>query len=270
MKKLIIIGAGNMGIAIADGLANKNTYSSKDIVFIEKDVKKKRAIEKLHFKFISFENITKNDFSEVKAIILAVKPNNISEVLSRIKPFLNKNTLIISIAAGIKIKKIESLLYRNQLVIRVMPNTPCQIGEGISVLSYNKFIKLNHKKIAKKIFASIGGIVELNEDKLDIVTAISGSGPAYFSYLAECLILSAKNNGLSNEIASKLVLKTALGTFKLLKEKDLSPEDLRTQVTSPNGTTAAAISILERNNFKKTIDTAIKSAKKRSHELSKS
>ena len=148
-----------------------------------------------------------------------------------------------------------------------MPNTPCQIGEGISALTFNKSVTKERKNIVKQIFISIGKTVEVNESSLDVVTAVSGSGPAYFCYFVESMINSSKRLGLNQKLANELVLQTAKGTLLLLDKINLAPEKLRKSVTSKKGTTEAALKIFQKNNLDKIILSGIKAAKERSVEL---
>lgn len=269
-KKLLIIGGGNMGYAIAKGILAKGLISKAHIIFIEK--KRDRFSLLRSSNLLVFKDL-KNAFKiykkEIDTIILAVKPVDIKDVVIKLKQFISNNTPIISIAAGIKIKTLSLLLSKNQPIIRVMPNTPAQIGKGISALMFNSNVTKKQRNTIKKIFNSIGKIVELkSEDKFDIVTALSGSGPAYFCYLIELLINSGVQLGLNKKISQELVLETALGTISLLKNSNLTPENLRAAVTSPNGTTEAALKVFQKNNLNSTIYKAVKAAKNRAFELS--
>ena len=271
MKKLIIIGGGNMGFAIADGITQSNLFKKPEILIIEKN--KELTLELKHLGFpVSrtlnpSENILK---SSVQALIIAVKPADIKELINSFKriPFI-KSIPIISIAAGIQTKKISFYLKTKQPVIRVMPNTPCQIKAGISAIAYNKYTTKKQKQIAKKIFSSLGEIIEMDEKYFDSITAISGSGPAYFCYFIECLIKSAISLGIKKDSAYKLVIETGEGTLKLLRKKKLTPEKLRQKVTSPKGTTEAAIKTFEKLNLNKIILKGLKAAKERGVYLGK-
>ncbi len=267
MNKLLIIGGGNMGYAIAEGISSKGFLKKESISFIEKDLKRINFLKKKKFKIISsYKDLNIND---IETILIAVKPKDIHDLLNDLKKYIFQDTLILSIAAGIKIKKISSILKKNPIG-RIMPNTPCQIRKGISVITFSKNCKNSHKIITKNIFSSIGEVIELPENKLDIVTAISGSGPAYFAYLIEALTISGSKLGLDKKNSYALSLATGLGTLQMLNEiNDLTAEKLREMVTSPNGTTHAAITSLQKNNFSNIIYRAIKSAKNRSIEMGK-
>ena len=269
-KKLIIIGGGNMGYAIADGISKKRIFTRENILFVEKKIERiKHLKNKRYFASNNLINIITKNKRNIEAIILAVKPNDFSESISPLKKSISKDTLIISIMAGVKIQSIESQLGKSQPIARVMPNTPCQIAEGISALSYNQSITNKKKKIIRRIFTSIGEIADVKENDLDTVTAISGSGPAYFCYILESMIDAGIKLGLNNKLSDKLVIQTAKGTLLLLKNRGLSPEKLRESVTSPRGTTEAALKIFKKQGLDKIIFSGIKSAKDRGTKLGK-
>ncbi len=211
--------------------------------------------------------ITKNNLNVVNEsdiIFLAIKPQVIDTVLEEIKEHI-QDQIIVSIAAGIKLSKIEKYLSGKKLV-RVMPNTPCLVGEmagGFATKNLNE----NEKQTIKKILNASGKAFELEEKLLDAVTGLSGSGPAFVARLIDYFQKAGEEVGLTKEIAYELALKTFLGTAKLLKEKQLSPEELITMVSSPNGTTVAGRKVLESSNAKEIIKNTVKTASERSKEL---
>lgn len=259
-----------MGCAIAYGITHKKVYKNSRIILVENKLKRANFLKRKYKVFNSVISALKVNQRKYNAIILAVKPNNIKEVILKIKNHIDKNTLIVSIAAGVRMKTLSSKLNKNQPLARVMPNTPCQIGEGVSAITFNQYVTKSQKKLVKKIFNSIGKTIILEETKFDLVTAISGSGPAYFCYFIESLIKAAKYHKISDKIASELVLQTASGTTNLLNLRKVTPVTLRKSVTSPNGTTEAALKVFKKQNIDKTILKAINAAKIRSIELGKS
>ena len=270
MKKLIIIGGGNMGYAIASGIASHGLRSKSNIIFIEQSKKQINKLKEKGYTATSeLRKTFKKNFTTVEVVILAVKPNDFATVLNSLNDSLPKAVLVISIAAGIKIKSMAKKLHKSQPLARVMPNTPCQIREGISVIAYNKSVSKKQKDLTRKIFNSLGKTLELNESHFDAVTAVSGSGPAYFCYFIECLLKGSAKLGLKEETASQLIMQTAYGTLKLLQKNNLSPTVLREKVTSKKGTTEAALKVLQKKHLDKTIFLAIKAAKKRGEELGK-
>ncbi len=259
MKKIALIGVGNMGGAILNGLKGKYKFIVSD--------PDKNKIKKLS------ASIADNNCSaavDADIILLAVKPQMMDAVLREIRLVLNSKKLVISIAAGIKTKKIEDRLGNTIPVVRIMPNTPALVGRGMSVLCGGKFAKQAHLKAANDIFSSMGKVIIIkNESLMDAVTAISGSGPAYVYLFIESLVRAGVRLGLKQKIAEKLVLETLKGSIALLEKTEKKPEDLRRQVTSPGGTTEAALKVFEKKVFHDIVHLAILSAHDRSRELSK-
>jgi pyrroline-5-carboxylate reductase len=217
---------------------------------------------------VEIDNNVVVKYSDV--IILAVKPKDFDSILKgEVCCGLSESKLLISIAAGITTKHIEDAVGKNIPVIRAMPNMGAIIGEAMTSLSRGSAAGDAHMQTAREVFSLIGDVVEVDEVLVDAVTAISGSGPAYFFYMVESLIEAAESVGLEKKIATKLVLKTALGSARLLEVLQEVPADLRKRVTSKAGTTEAALNILEKRKFKNIIMEAVEAAQKRSKELSK-
>lgn len=254
MARIGIIGCGNMGTAII-----KAVYSLQFTVYgYDADKKKLRDIAKKY----KVKTASKNTelVKKCNVIILAVKPQNIREVLREIKNTLDSSKLLISVAAGISTKRIEREIGKKIAVIRVMPNMPTLIQAGVSAICKGRFAAKKDLGAAKKIFAKIGDIVEVKENLMDAVTAISGSGPAYFFYLIEVLIKSGIELGLNKEIARRLAVETALGSAKILKEIKESPENLRAKVTSKGGTTEAAFNEFFKHDLEVILKRGIRKA----------
>lgn len=204
-------------------------------------------------------------------ILCAVKPQDMDTVLEELKGHIMADQLLISVAAGTNCQRINLALGDQQAIIRTMPNTPALIGMGITGMYANRFCSDQHRWIAEEIFSAVGEFVWLEqESQIDVVTAVSGSGPAYFYYLMEALRDSAVNMGLEPGTASRLVLKTAAGAATLAARSDLEIHILRKQVTSAGGTTEAALKTLRDGAFKELVDEAVKSAEARSRELAQS
>lgn len=203
-------------------------------------------------------------------VILAVKPQAIGEILkNEICCGMSKNKLLISLAAGVTTEYIESVVGKDIPVVRAMPNMAARIGEAVTSISPGKAANAEDMRQAFEVFSAIGDVVEVDEKLVDAVTAVSGSGPAYFFYLAESLVEAAQKLGLDKEQAEKLVFKTALGSAKLLEALGEGPEALRKKVTSKGGTTEAAFTIFETKKFKDTVIDAVKAAYDRSKEISR-
>ena len=263
--KIGVIGAGNMGQALVRGLVEKSVFPQNISVF---DVEKKKleAVKKEAHVKIAKSNRQCVSLSDV--VILAVKPQIIQEVAQEIASGLDKDTLVISIAAGVPIAKIESYFKKPVSLIRVMPNMPALVGCGMSAFSLGKHASQKHRKIAEGILGAFGEIVQVPEKMLDLVTAVSGSGPAYFFLLTEKLIEAAYEMGMKVDIAKKIAYQTAFGSGKVLIGSPEDPEVLIDRVASKGGTTEAALKIFQRQGFGKVVQDAVKAAYKRSKEIS--
>ncbi len=277
-KKTGFIGAGNMGEAFVGAIIKSNLLSPS-MIYVSDINEERLAIFRSNYG-ISATNDNIKLFSKCNIIILAVKPQLINKVLAEITKqkdyMIADKKLIISIAAGIPLRKIEDLLYtpldeksRTKLpIIRVMPNTPALVLSGMSGMSANKYASVEDVNVARTILEAMGKVIEFNEDDLDAVTALSGSGPAYVFYLIESMIEGGINAGLNPNDAYTLTIATLKGSLALIEELNESPETLRKKVTSPGGTTEAAFKILENNRVKENIIDAIAAATLRSKELS--
>jgi pyrroline-5-carboxylate reductase len=202
-------------------------------------------------------------------VILAVKPQNFEEVLAGIRPFVTRRHLIVSIAAGITCRYIEKRLGPGIRVARAMPNLPAQVGEAVTGICRGRFATSTDAETARQIFNCIGKTVVVEERLMDAVTAVSGSGPGYIFYFAECLEKAARSLGLKPELARELILQTLKGSARLLERSGEGAEVLRARVTSKGGTTQAALAVFEKNKTGKIVQRALAAARKRAKELSK-
>ena len=263
--KIGIIGCGNMGEAILKGLS-KVIEPSTSIYVSEYDEKRREVIQDKYKVIVSIDNNYIVKYSDV--IILAVKPKDFAALLkSEVCCGVSEKKLIISIAAGITTQYIEKIVGREIPVIRAMPNMAAVIGESITSLSAGSSANKEHMKLASEIFSVIGDVVEIDESMVDAVTAISGSGPAYFFYLVESMLEAARELGLKDDIARRLVTKTALGSARLLESTKEDPALLRAKVTSKGGTTEAAFKVIEAAFVKRAMKEAVKKAHDRAKEL---
>ncbi len=265
-KKIGFIGIGNMGQAIINGLLASNLIDKNDIIAYDCDSKKRDIVEKKGIKIAGSSN---DLISKADIIILAVKPQIIGNVLNEIKMEMKKSQTIISIAAGITIKYIENLLGDKIPVMRVMPNTPALVKEGMTAICRGKFATGKDEKIAEKIFSSVGKTIKIRESLMDAVTGLSGSGPAYIFFIIEALIEAGKQVGLSKSDAEILTKQTLLGAAKMVIETGEDAAVLRRKVTSPGGTTEAALNYLNKEKFTQILIEAVKVATKKSKELGK-
>ncbi len=268
MSSIGFLGAGNMAEALIKGIMAAGLYKSKD-VFIS-DIKPDRLdyLAKQYGVKKAADNPALA--KKIDTLVLSVKPQNMTDALQSIKDTLRPDVLVISIAAGIKVAKISAVL-GDRPIVRVMPNTPALISEGASALFANDKAKPVLEK-AQRIFAAVGRAVVVDDEGLiDAVTAVSGSGPAYYFLVMEEMIKAAAELGLPLDVARGLVLQTAKGAALLASEADKtgqSPAELRHKVTSPGGTTEAALKVLAEGKFGPLLVAAIKRACERSRELS--
>jgi pyrroline-5-carboxylate reductase len=264
-KELGIIGVGNMGSALLKGILNSKIIKSENIIIydINKDILNKKAQE---FNIqVAKDNI--NLVQSAKFVLLAVKPQVIDLVLGEIASNLKPQNVLISIAAGITISHISSLI-KNQIgIIRVMPNTPALVGAGSSAISHNQSVSIEDLNYTKNLFNSVGIIVEVEEKHMDAVTALSGSGPAYIFVIIEALADGGVKMGLSRDIAVKLAAQTVFGSAKMILETGKHPGLLKDMVTSPGGTTIAALHELEKGKLRATIMNAVEAATLKSKTL---
>lgn len=267
-KHIGFIGAGNMATALISGLLDGG-YPSESIWVSDIDQNKLNRLTQQFGLNAHLDNdeIVRN--SEV--LVLAVKPQVAQTVLTHIDPgSWRPNQIIISIAAGILESDIERWVGQKIALIRAMPNTPALIRSGATGLHANSEVQAEQKDIAESILRSVGLVVWLeSESELDAVTAISGSGPAYFFLLMEAMEECARSLGLDSHTARVLIEQTAFGATKIALEVDQSPAELRQQVTSPGGTTQKALQTFEEGGFRTLVSKALSAAHSRSIEMSR-
>ncbi len=258
-ERIAFIGGGNMAHALATRLAD---VGASDVVVAE-PVAARRA------RFAAVIRTTRNNREAVRnaaAIVLAVKPQVLETVAREIAPLIGPEQLVVSIAAGVPIAALERWLGAGRGVVRCMPNTPALVGAGISGLVANQFVEAAQRDIATNILGAAGEVVWFEaEADLDIVTALSGSGPAYFFHVIEIMARAGEELGLEPETARRLTTATATGAAAMAAGDD--PAQLRARVTSPGGTTERALSILAERSFPDALAAAVRGAFERSREL---
>jgi len=266
-NKLCFIGAGNMCEALLSGIISSKIFPLGNIIL--SDIRKQR-LEYLEKKYNVKTTIDNKEAVKVSDVIfLSVKPQNISSVLSEVGEVLKPSNVVISIAVGIPTYFIESYIKEEVPVIRVMPNTPALFQSAMSVLSKGKYADNKHLDFAKKLLSCVGDVDIIPEKLQNAAAAINGCGPAYFFHFIESFVDAGISVGLGKDIAKKLAVQTMEGSVKMLKESGMSPTELRRMVTSPGGTTIAALEQFEKGAIKYHILKAIKAAKNRADELSK-
>lgn len=266
-KKIAFIGAGRMATAIVKGLIQKKIFSPNEIVCIS-------AKDNTGTILAQVTGITAADsllpfIPEIETLVLACKPQQLDQIDPNILETGSQITLI-SILAGTPISRLSKAFPKLKNIIRSMPNTPGQIGCGSTAYASLNTLEAGELQLIESILGALGTVHSVNESQIDAITALSGSGPAYVFEFISALINAGKQAGLEDNLANTLAIETVLGSAKLLKESGASPEELRNAVTSPGGTTEAALNTLSENDFRTLIQTAVLSAKKRSIELAQS
>ena len=264
--KFGFIGAGNMAGAIIRGMLASKAISAKCVLV--SDLKKDTL--RSFSKRLGIQAKSKNMelVKQVDVIIIAVKPQAIKTVLKEIGESIKSSQIVISIAAGVSIKTLRKHL-KDGHIVRVMPNLGCFINQSATAVCYSKGESKKAKDISKSLFSLIGTVTEVPEKQMDIVTALSGSGPAYVALLSQILISSAHKAGLDRSKAKILFNHTLFASSLFLDQNLLDAKELMRQVTSKGGTTEAALSVLKKEKLEKVLDAALKAAIKRSKGLSK-
>jgi len=261
---LLLVGAGKMGGAMLDGWIARG-LNPKKLVVIEPQPGK--AVKALARRGLTLN--PKGKIIEPAAIVIAVKPQSAPEAVPPLRPYIGKSTLVLSIMAGRTIGFLEQSLSPGAAIVRAMPNTPAAIGRGISVAVANSKVSARQRKLASDLLAAIGKVEWAGDETLmDAVTALSGSGPAYVFLLAEAMTKAGVAAGLPAELAARLARETVAGSGELLHRSALDAATLRQNVTSPGGTTAAALEVLMGpGGFDEILTKAIAAATRRGREL---
>jgi pyrroline-5-carboxylate reductase len=265
--KIAFIGGGNMGEAILSALLDKKLADPGSICISDVSQPRRQYLKKQYGVVVTTGNRKAVEVKDV--VILAIKPQNLPEVLAGLKGCLQPAQLVLSIVAGAKINTISQGISHSRIV-RAMPNTPARIGLGFSGWTATAAVTRRQKEWARTILGAMGREIYFDDEKyLDMVTAVSGSGPAYFFLFAECLIDAAVNIGLSRENAEEMVLQTMLGSANLIRESGQPPAELRRNVTSRGGTTEKALDIFEEAGLSRIVADAVRAACERAKELGK-
>lgn len=262
MQSIGFIGAGNMGGAIINGLRAVGVTSEIRVTNRSNREKLQLMAEQNGIIPSSLEEIMQ--YSEI--ILLAVKPKDILSVLKSLQNKLNPNQLLITVAAGIPLKTYETIL-PGIPVVRTMPNTSSAVLKGMTGLVRGTAVQEQHVKVAEEIFQAVGKTLWVTEEKINALTAISGSGPAYYYLFTETLIQAGMSAGLGEEEAEQLAKETLLGAAQMIKESGKAPARLREEVTSPKGTTLAALNVFGENDLQGIVKNAVKACKDRAEEM---
>lgn len=266
MQTLAFIGAGNMAEAIARGVIATGILGAEQLIASDPSPDRRAAFEALGVKAVS-DN--RRAAASADVIMLCTKPQMMPAALAELRDAVTDRQLIVTIAAGISTSFIETRLGDGPRwrVVRVMPNTPMLFGQGATAMCTGQHATTADLDAVRALFESASTVVTVDEAQMDTVTAVSGSGPAYFFFLVEHLLEAATNLGLSPEQARQLVYQTAAGAAKMLNESADSPAELRRKVTSPGGTTQAALEVFTAAGVGQTIQAAVAAAQNRGREL---
>jgi pyrroline-5-carboxylate reductase len=264
--KIAVIGAGNIGGAMIGGILKSRLADPKDVVVTDANPERRREAE-ARWKVRVMDADNRKAVSGRDVVIIAVKPPTLPAVLKEIRGSLRKNQIVISVAAGVPLSFIESILARPVSLFRAMPNIPVIVEEGATAVAGNRTTRPEQRQVVEKIFGALGCVVFVDESLLDAVTALSGSGPAYVYMVIEALIDGGKKMGLSHDVATRLTEQTVLGAAKLVRDTKLHPAVLRDEVITPGGTTIAAIHELESHGLRAMLISAVETATARSKEI---
>lgn len=263
--KIGVIGIGNMGNALMQGWFAASVTRPEDVMVSDPDTAKVRVASK------DFKVKVARDNAELAArsdlILLAVKPQVMDPVLQEIAQQVTSKTLLISIAAGVPLSRIEKGIGKKVRSVRVMPNTPALIQEGASALCFNAHVTASDRKLAIRLLDAAGQTVVVEEKMMDAVTGLSGSGPAYIFVLIEALSDAGVRQGLPRDVAHKLAVQTVRGASGMVMQSGKHPGELKDMVTSPGGTTIAGLHALEQGKFRAALFNAVEAATQRSKEL---
>lgn len=254
-----------MGEALIGGLLASGWRSPDEIVVTGRREERLAEVAKNHGVEVTTDNAAA--VAGATIVVLAVKPQDIEALLAEISAHVAQDQTVLSVVAAIPTSFIEERLATPVAVVRAMPNTPSVVHEGMAGIAAGKHADDEHTSLAREVLEHVGRVVVVPESSLDAVTAISGSGPAYFALLAEAMIEAGILLGLSREISTELVVQTMLGSAKLLRDEKMHPVELREMVTSPGGTTIRAIRVLEQSGVRAAFLNAIQAAMERSQEL---
>lgn len=268
MNKIAFIGAGSMAEAVFAGLIQTNFIDKQQIYVSNKE--NEARLEEIRQKYgVNGTTNKKEAIKDADIVFLAMKPHDMEHALIEIKDYVETDQLFISVIAGKSTSFIQEVLGKEVAVIRSMPNTSATIGQSATAIAKGAFATDQDIQIAEKIFASIGTVTVVEEEEMHIVTAISGSGPAYMYYIVEAMEKAAMEAGLTKETAQQLIAQTLIGAGNMLQQSELSPSQLRINVTSPNGTTAAGLEALQAYKVDEGFIACVHRAKERSEQLGK-
>ncbi|WP_040951134.1 pyrroline-5-carboxylate reductase [Gorillibacterium massiliense] len=268
-KKIVFLGAGSMAEAIIRGIVGQKVADADHITAVNRS--NKDTLNHLQHTYgIRTEQdpgLAAQATSAADIVVLAMKPKDAAKALAGYKGILHEKQLLISVIAGLSIDVIHGLLENDMPVARTMPNTSCAIGQGVTAVSFSDSVASEQKEMALQLFQATGLVTETDEERMHIVTGVSGSGVAYIYYMMEAMIAGGQDGGMTPEEARELTVQTVLGAASMVRETGEDPASLRRKVTSPNGTTQAALEVFDEYQFTDAVRAAIRRCVQRSKEL---
>jgi pyrroline-5-carboxylate reductase len=266
MKKIAIVGAGSMAEAFISGILENGLIDRKKVWVTNS--KNEKRLAKLSEQFGVNSTYDLHElFGGADIVILAMKPKDAAAAIQYIRGHLTEQMLVVSVLAGVSMSSIELLAKRQLAVVRAMPNTSATVGKSATAIAVNERVSPQQIEKAKELFQTVGLTTFVEEEQLDAVTGLSGSGPAYIYYLIEAMENSAVEIGLDKQVAQELIVQTLIGAAEMVKASNKSPAQLRKDVTSPGGTTEAGIKILEENGVQQAFIACIKAAAAQSKKM---
>jgi pyrroline-5-carboxylate reductase len=269
-QNILFVGAGSMAEAIVKGLVSSGMVPASDITMCNRG--NEQRLEQLRETYgigsgVFGTDIFYTQLQSAAVVVLAMKPKDAGEALKALSPHLHKKQLLVSVIAGLSISTISELVCDDIPVVRTMPNTSSTIGLGATGVAFSDKVSEFERDFCIQMFNATGITVVVDEPLLDVVTGVSGSGPAYLYYMMEAMIRAGEQLGLSPEVARQLTVQTVIGAGEMVKQTGELPEALRHKVTSPNGTTQAALETMAAHHFQPTVEAAVKRASERAGEL---
>ncbi|MDM5331128.1 pyrroline-5-carboxylate reductase [Neobacillus sp. CF12] len=266
MKKLVFIGAGSMAEAFISGILEKSLIDRKNI-WVTNNSNAQRLKELSNTYGVHTTYDLNELFSGADIVILSMKPKDAATAIQAIREYLSEKMLVVSVLAGVSMSTIETLARLPIAIVRAMPNTSAAVGKSATAVAVNERVTPHQIELMKKLFGTVGLTSFVEEEQLDAVTGLSGSGPAYIYYLIEAMEKSAVEVGLDKEMASELIVQTLIGAAEMVKNSTKSSEQLRRDVTSPGGTTEAGVRVLEEHQVQQAFISCIKAATTQSKKM---
>src|SRR6266699_591993 len=264
-RTVAILGAGKIGESLLAGLLSSDWRTPEEIVVTGRREERARELEERHGVRVTLSNA--EAVQGAALVVIAVKPQDFDVLLGEIGGVLTPEQTVLSVAAAIPTAQIEARLAAGVPVVRAMPNAPALVHEGMAGVCAGAHAGDEHLALAEEVLSHLGAVARVPEPYMDAVTAVSGSGPAYFALLAEAMIEAGILLGLGRDVSTQLVVQTMLGSAKLLRDEQMHPVELRERVTSPGGTTIRAVRELEQAGVRAAFLNAIQAAMDRSREL---